>query len=132
MLLDLLTTNEKHAFLDIAVYMVSIDGDVQDAESTELKRINNELGDDARTYKPGNYKQAIKLLHESSEAHRRIVLLNLIILSMSDDLYHAEEHTMIEYLLESWNITPRKKTDLFRLVYQLKDLREKAKLVVNA
>ena len=51
---------------------------------------------------------------------------------MSDDLYHAEEHTMIEYLLESWNITPRKKTDLFRLVYQLKDLREKAKLVVNA
>ena len=31
MLLDLLTTNEKHAFLDIAVYMVSIDGYFQEA-----------------------------------------------------------------------------------------------------
>jgi hypothetical protein len=51
---------------------------------------------------------------------------------MSDDLYHAEEHSLIEQLLESWSITPKKKTELFRLVYQLKDLREKAKLVINA
>jgi tellurite resistance protein len=132
MLLDILTTEEKHAFLDIAVYMVSIDGAIQDNESSELRRLNNELGDDAKTYKSGNYKAAIKLLHASNQAHKRIILLNLITLSMSDDLYHAEEHSLIEQLLESWAISPKKKTELFRLVYQLKDLREKAKLVINA
>jgi tellurite resistance protein len=132
MLLDLLTKEEKHAFLDIAVYMVSIDGAIQDNESSELRRLNNELGDDAKTYKSGSYKTAIKVLNDSHQAHKRIILLNLIALSMSDDLYHAEEHSLIEQLLESWAISPKKKTELFRLVYQLKDLREKAKLVINA
>jgi len=132
MLLDLLTPEEKHAFLDIAVYMISIDGNIQDNESSELKRLNNELGEDAKSYKSGNYKGAIKVLNQSPQGHKRIVLLNLIILSMSDDLYHAEEHSLIEQLLELWGITAKKKTELFRLVYQLKDLREKAKLVINA
>jgi tellurite resistance protein len=132
MLLDLLTTEEKHAFLDIAVYMISIDGTIQDNESSELKRLNNELGDDAKNYKSGSHKAAIKTLHQSPQAHRRIVLLNLIALSMSDDLYHAEEHSLIEQLLEVWDISAKKKTELFRLVYQLKDLREKTKLVINA
>jgi tellurite resistance protein len=132
MLLDLLSKEEKHAFLDIAVYMISIDGRIQDSESSELKRLNNELGDDAKSYKSGSYKSAIKVLNDSPQAHKRIILLNLIALSMSDDLYHAEEHSLIEQLLESWSISPKKKTELFRLVYQLKDLREKAKLVINA
>lgn len=132
MLLDLLTTEEKHAFLDIAVYMVGIDGAIQDNESSELRRLNNELGDDAKSYKSGSYKTAIKFLNGTTQAHKRIVLLNLITLSMSDDLYHAEEHSLIEQLIESWTISPKKKTELFRLVYQLKDLREKAKLVINA
>lgn len=97
-----------------------------------MRRLNNELGEDAKSYKSGSYKTAIKFLHGSTQAHKRIVLLNLIALSMADDLYHAEEHSLIEQLLESWTISPKKKTELFRLVYQLKDLREKAKLVINA
>jgi tellurite resistance protein len=132
MLLDLLTPEEKHAFLDIAVYMISVDGNIQDNESSELKRLNNELGEDAKSYKSGSYKGAIKILNQSTQAHKRIVLLNLIVLSMSDDLYHVEEHSLIEQLLELWGISAKKKTELFRLVYQLKDLREKAKLVINA
>lgn len=132
MLLYLLTKKEKEAFLDIAAVMTNADGVVDETESMELKILNNELGEECRGYLPKDHDKAIKALDKSTLAAKRIVLLNLIIISISDDFYHAEEHMIIEHLLDAWGITLKKKAELFKLVYNYKDLREKAKFVVNS
>lgn len=132
MLLDLLTKEEKHLFLDLAAHMTKADGTILESESLELKIMTNEMGKDAQGHEAGDVNEAIKALGKSSIKIQRIVLLNLITLSLSDDFYHTEEHLVIEELLETWNIPAKKKAELFKLVYNYKDLREKAKLVVSA
>lgn len=132
MLLDLLTKDEKHLFLDLAAHMTKADGTILESESLELKIMTNEMGKDAAEHEQGDKDKAVKALGKSSVKIQRIVLLNLIVLSLSDDFYHTEEHLVIEELLEAWNISAKKKAELFKLVYNYKDLREKAKLVVSA
>jgi hypothetical protein len=132
MLLDLLTKEEKHLFLDLATYMTKADGEILETESLEIKVMTNEMGTDAKEYSKGDARKAIERLGNSSVKVQRIVLLNLIIISLSDDFYHTEEHLVVEELLEAWGISAKKKSELFKLVYNYKDLREKAKLVVSA
>jgi hypothetical protein len=132
MLLDLLTKDEKHLFLDLAAHMTKADGTILESESLELKIMTNEMGKDAKGHDASNPDEAVVKLGKSSVKIQRIILLNLIVLSLSDDFYHTEEHLVIEELLETWNISAKKKAELFKLVYNYKDLREKAKLVVSA
>ncbi len=132
MLLDLLTKKEKHLFLDLATYMTSADGEILETESLEIKLMTNEMGSDAKDYKTGDVQKAIEVLGNSSVKVQRLVLLNVIIISLSDDFYHTEEHLIVEQLLEAWGISAKKKAELFKLVYNYKDLREKAKLVISA
>ncbi len=132
MLLDLLTKDEKHLFLDLAAHMTKADGTILESESLELKIMTNEMGKEAKDHSAKDVNDAVKELGKSSTKIQRIVLLNLIVLSLSDDFYHTEEHLVIEELLETWNISAKKKAELFKLVYNYKDLREKAKLVVSA
>ncbi len=132
MLLDLLTKKEKHLFLDVATYMTSADGEILESESLEIRLMTNEMGTDAKDYKTGDVQNAIEVLGDSSVKVQRLVLLNVIIISLSDDFYHTEEHLVVEQLLEAWGISAKKKAELFKLVYNYKDLREKAKLVISA
>lgn len=132
MLLDLLTKDEKHLFLDLAAHMTKADGTILESESLELKIMTNEMGKDAKGHVASSPDEAVVKLGKSSVKIQRIILLNLIVLSLSDDFYHTEEHLVIEELLETWNISAKKKAELFKLVYNYKDLREKAKLVVSA
>lgn len=132
MLLDLLTKKEKHLFLDLASYMTKADGTILESESVALKIMTNEMGKDGQGHVPAEVSKSIADLGKSSVKIQRIILLNLIVLSLSDDFYHTEEHLIIEELLVTWNISAKKKAELFKLVYNYKDLREKSKLVVSA
>ena len=132
MLLDLLTKEEKHLFLDLAAHMTKADGTILESESIALKIMTNEMGKDAVGHEKTDVSKSVQELGKSSFKIQRIILLNLIVLSLSDDFYHTEEHLIIEELLVSWNISAKKKAELFKLVYNYKDLREKAKLVVSS
>ncbi len=132
MLLDLLTKKEKHLFLDLAAHMTKADGTILESESIALKVMTNEMGKDAIGHVKTDITKSVLELGKSSFKIQRIILLNLIVLSLSDDFYHTEEHLIIEELLASWNISAKKKAELFKLVYNYKDLREKAKLVVSS
>ena len=132
MLLDLLTKEEKHLFLDLAAHMTKADGTILESESIALKIMTNEMGKDAIGHEKTDVSKSVQELGKSSFKIQRIILLNLIVLSLSDDFYHTEEHLIIEELLVSWNISAKKKAELFKLVYNYKDLREKAKLVVSS
>jgi len=132
MLLDLLTREEKHLFLDLAAHMTKADGTILESESIALKIMTNEMGKDAIGHEKADVSKSVLELGKSSFKIQRIILLNLIVLSLSDDFYHTEEHLIIEELLVSWNISAKKKAELFKLVYNYKDLREKAKLVVSS
>ncbi|XMB86550.1 hypothetical protein RJG79_01850 [Mycoplasmatota bacterium WC44] len=131
MLLELLNKKEKHFFLDLAAFMTKADGIIEDSESITLKLMTNEMGKEAKGYRAKDHNKAKEALSESSKLAQRVVLLNLITLSLSDDFYHAEEHAFVEELLDKWGVTPKKKAELVKLVYARKDLREKAKIIIS-
>jgi len=131
MFLDLLDKKEKHLFLDLALHMTKADGNVHELESKSVQRKITEMGDDAKDYNNGDYKIALDLFSNSTKMVQRIALLNLIDLSLSDDFYHAEEHTFIETILDEWEVSSRMKANLVKLVYMEKDLREKVKIALS-
>ncbi len=132
MLLNLLTKEEKHYFLDLAKYLTKVDGNIEEAEFIELKFLTTEMGKEIDDYETNDHKIAIDKLESSSLKAKKIVLINLITLILSDDFYHTEEHYLLEQLLEKWKISERKKAELFKVVYGQRDLREKAKIVVSS
>jgi hypothetical protein len=44
-----------------------------------------------------------------------------------DDFYNTSEHILLEKIQKAFQITPEKRRELIKLVYEEKDLREKAK-----
>jgi hypothetical protein len=50
---------------------------------------------------------------------------------MVDDFYNTTEHFFLEGLREKFMINDQKKKQLMQIVYMERDLREKAKRVVN-
>ncbi|QVK21466.1 hypothetical protein KHQ82_03875 [Mycoplasmatota bacterium] len=131
MFLELLSKSEKHQFLDLAFHMTRADGNVVDSESLSVQRKIVEMGDEIKDYAPGDFDKAVANFTNSTKMVQRIVLLNLIELSLSDDFYHAEEHSFIEMILDEWEVTPKMKSSLVKLVYMEKDLREKAKIILS-
>lgn len=130
MLLEVLNNEEKMRFLDLAYYMINADNTKIMSEEEVLESYKNEMGE-IEQYKKLNPEKAINILKKSSKMARRVILLNLIKISLADDFYHSEEHLIIEDLLAEWDISASKKAELVKLVYQEKDLREKTKMVVS-
>ena len=62
---------------------------------------------------------------------KHIVYLNLLKITMSDDFYNTLEHFFLEKLRNKFNIDEDKKKEIMRLVYDERDLRERAKRVVS-
>jgi hypothetical protein len=60
-----------------------------------------------------------------------LVYLNLVAASLNDDWYSVEEHLLLEKIQEEFQIPEKKRTELFKLVYSERDLREKVKRVIS-
>ena len=50
---------------------------------------------------------------------------------MVDDLYNTTEHLFLEELQEKFDITPERRRELMTLVYDERDLRERAARVLK-
>ena len=57
--------------------------------------------------------------------------MNLISASMRDEWYNVEQHTLLDEVQSAFNISDKKKVELFKIVYAERDLREKAKRTIN-
>lgn len=135
MFLSLLTKKEKLKFLDLAVYMIDIDGKPTEVEKKLISRIYGEIGreivEEYTFSKSGSIDDTIDYFKDANQAVKNIVFLNLVSISMEDDLYNTLEHLFLERIEKELGITAEKRKDLMQIVYEERDVREKAMRVIK-
>ncbi|NLL68662.1 MAG: hypothetical protein GX232_00445 [Acholeplasmataceae bacterium] len=136
MLLQSLNRKEKLKFLDLALQMVSIDGEPSNYEDRILNLMLEEIGEEVAgeyTFKlSDDYEKTIIFFEDAPITVKNIVFLNLSRLPLFDDLYNTRQHFFLEEIRLRFGITEAKKKQLMRLVYDERDLIEKAKRAVNS
>jgi uncharacterized tellurite resistance protein B-like protein len=135
MLLTLLNRKEKLKFLDLVMNMVSVDGKPTEIEQRLLNIMLAEVGDgivsEYQFALSKDLEETISYFVEASPTVKNIVFLNLVKVTMVDDFYNTTEHFFLESIRERFGISDQKKKQLMQIVYLERDLREKAKRVVN-
>lgn len=135
MVLSLLTKKEKLKFLDLAVYMIDIDGKPTEVEKKLISRIYGEIGreivEEYTFSKSDSIDDTIDYFKDANQAVKNIVFLNLVSISMEDDLYNTLEHLFLERIEKELGITAEKRKDLMQIVYDERDVREKAMRVIK-
>lgn len=135
MFLSLLTKKEKLKFLDLAVYMIDIDGKPTEVEKKLISRIYGEIGreivEEYTFSKSESIDDTIDYFKDANQAVKNIVFLNLVSISMEDDLYNTLEHLFLEKIEKELGITAEKRKDLMQIVYDERDVREKAMRVIK-
>ena len=135
MFLSLLNRKEKLKFLDLAVYMIDIDGAPNEIEKRLLSLMMAELGEeicDEYTFQNSSpIEETIEFFSNCNQVVKNICFLNLVKITMTDDLYNTSEHLFLELLQDKFNISLDKRRDLMSIIYQERDLREKARRVIS-
>lgn len=135
MFLSLLTKKEKLKFLDLAVYMIDIDGKPTEVEKKLISRIYGEIGreivEEYTFSKSDSIDDTIDYFKDANQAVKNIIFLNLVSISMEDDLYNTLEHLFLERIEKELGITAEKRKDLMQIVYDERDVREKAMRVIK-
>jgi len=131
MFLGLLNRKEKLKFLDLAIYMIDVDGEPTLVEKRLLETIKAELGkeivDEYTFTRSDDVDMTIQFFIDSNKVVRNIIFLNLAKIMLVDDFYNTSEHVLLEKVQKAFSITSEKRRELIKLVYEEKDLREKVK-----
>ncbi len=134
MFLSLLKEKEKLKFLDLAIFMVDIDGCATEVEQKVLDRMFNEVGHFTKDYsfeRSASIDETITFFKKSNRVVKNIVFLNLLIISMVEDLYNTTEHLFLEKLEKLFDITPERRRELISVIYDDRDLRERASRIIK-
>jgi hypothetical protein len=115
--------------------MVSVDGKPTELEQRLLNIMLAEVGDGiVQEYHFSLSKdlpETIKFFEKATPTVKNIVYLNLLKVAMTDEFYNTAEHFMLEDIRERFQIEELKKKQIMRLVYNERDLRERAKRIVS-
>lgn len=135
MLLSLLNRKEKLKFLDLAMHMVSVDGEPNEIEQRLLNMMLAEVGDNiVQEYHfalSQDLDETMSFFADNNPTVQNIVYLNLLKITMNDDFYNTAEHFFLENIRQKFSIDEMKKKQIMRLVYNERDLRERAKRIVS-
>lgn len=133
MLLSLLSKEEKYYFLDLVSKLIRADGDPSEIDLQVLTRLKYEMGDEAQRYRRSSLTvdKLVDYFAAKSKVTKNLVFMNLVSVSLYDEIYSVEEHLLIEEVQEAFNITDKKKADLMKVVYAERDLRERAKRTIT-
>ena len=134
MLLNLLNKKEMLKFLDLAIYMVDIDGEPTQYEKTILNRMIAELEAVKEEYSfrlTDSVENTIEFFTKCNNVVKNVVYLNLVVISMEDDLYNTSELLFLEKIQKKFGISAEKRRELFSIVYADRDLKEKAKRIIK-
>ena len=135
MWLSLLNTKETLKFLDLAIYMVTLGGDISDAQKNILDRISREVGFVVNDYsfdKSDSIEETVDFFTKANQVVKNIVFLNLVKISLVDDLYNTTEHSFLEKVQKKLNISQSRRRELMGIAYEERDLREKASRVLKS
>ena len=134
MLLNLLNKKEMLKFLDLAIYMVDIDGEPTQYEKTILNRMIAELDavkDEYSFRLTDTIENTVDFFTKCNSVVKNVVYLNLVYISMEDDLYNTSELLFLEKIQKKFGISAEKRRELFSVVYADRDLKEKAKRIIK-
>lgn len=134
MFLSYLSRKEKLKFLDLAIYMVDIDGEPTLVEKRILTKMLAEVDDVRNEYtfqKTESIEDTIDFFVNANQVVKNVVYLNLVKISMEDDLYNTSELLFLEDIQQKFSITAEKRRDLISIVYAERDLRERASRIVK-
>lgn len=134
MLLNLLNKKEMLKFLDLAIYMVDIDGEPTQYEKTILNRMIAELEavkDEYSFRLTDTIENTVDFFTKCNSVVKNVVYLNLVYISMEDDLYNTSELLFLEKIQKKFGISAEKRRELFSVVYADRDLKEKAKRIIK-
>ena len=133
MLLSLLTKDEKIYFIELVRKIILIDGEVSDVEKEIVKKMRLELGNDIERAKKLNlsFEKLVDFFVGKAKTTKKIVFLNLFSASLQDEWYNVETHMMLQDIQQKFEIQNNEKKELIKIVYAERDLREKAKRIVN-
>ena len=115
--------------------MIDIDGKPTEVEKKLISRIYGEIGreivEEYTFSKSDSIDDTIDYFKDANQAVKNIVFLNLVSISMEDDLYNTLEHLFLEKIEKELGITAEKRKDLMQIVYDERDVREKAMRVIK-
>jgi hypothetical protein len=134
MFLSLLNQKETLKFLDLAIYMVDIDGEPTEIEKSILEKMFREVGYIVNEYSfqySDSIEETVEFFIHSNPIVKSVVFLNLVKITMIDDLYNTTEHLFLEQLQEKFDISAERRRELMGLVYDERDLRERAVRVLK-
>ena len=134
MFLSLLSKKEMLKFMDLAIYMVDIDGEPTDVERRLLHKLLAELEPvkDEYTFRlTDTAENTVKFFKQSNPVVKNVVYLNLVMISMQDDLYNTSELLFLEKIQKELEISAEKRRELISVVYAERDLREKAIRIIK-
>ena len=106
MFLSLLSKKEMLKFVDLAIYMVDIDGEPTAVEKRVLTKMMAEVDSikDEYTFRfTDTIENTITFFLETNQVVKNIVYLNLVTISMEDDLYNTSELMFLQNLQETLN-----------------------------
>lgn len=132
MYLSLLNKEEKNYFVDLVMKVVIVDGEMTEMEKKLTDRLRNEMGDEVSRHRSSlSLDKLIKYFASKGKTTKNLVFLNLLSVSLHDEFYSVEEHFLLDKIKEEFQISEKKRSDLMKIVYSERDLREKAKRVIS-
>lgn len=135
MLLSLLSRKEKLKFLDLGIYMIDIDGKPNEVEQRLLDMMFAEVGADiVDEYSVANrspIEDTIAYFCDCNRVVKNIVFLNLAKVTLVDDLYNTSEHLFLEEIQRRFEITADKRRQIMGIIYEERDIKEKARRAIE-
>lgn len=134
MFLSLLNKKEKLKFLDLAIYMVDIDGEPNETEKRVLTKMMAEIEEVKDEYSfelTDSIENTVNFFKDCNKVVKNIVYLNLVQISMEDDLYNTSELLFLEKIQKKFCINAEKRREIISIVYAERDLREKATRIIK-
>ncbi len=134
MFLSLLNRKEMLKFLDLAIYMVDIDGEPTEVEKRVITKMIAELDQVKDEYSfrlTDSVENTIDFFTNSNSVVKNVVYLNLVTISMEDDLYNTSELLFLEQIQKKFDISNEKRRELISIVYAYRDLREKSLRIIK-
>ena len=133
MLLSLLNKEEKIYFIELVRKLIARDGVVTDVEKAIVTKLRLEMGEDlekAKSLKLDKNK-LIEYFVNKTDSVKKIVFMNLLSASMQDEWYNVEQHLFLTEVQNQFLISDKTKKELMKIVYSERDLREKARRLIQ-
>ena len=131
MYLKELMQGEKFAFYSIVKNLVSIDGEFTTDEQALVDGFLAEMSLERNQINDIPVDDAIKMFSYSTASVRKKVFLELVGVTLCDDMLHQKEKEFLDKIAESFLISEDDKNAIIRTVKDLLDIYKKMAVLVN-